>query len=256
MRPNTLVMQYAPSRAVHVVSTPSSQKVGISLWCIFIHIVKHSGAHHASNMLSFTTTTSPECAAMVICNHLGKIVCRRTLSVQIEHMAMHRSVDDANSMAVVRCVDSIVIVFHIFIFDILVVGIVEGWVVPRVEEVGVMRRRRWRKRKVAESGAIAIVVRVINHAGFQARTASTVEVFAKALDAVAREDTEDFALVVVELGRGFAAKDCQIIAEEGLNACQTQVCQAWAVVEQCVDALEECQKRNLEIIKFGYVRQE
>jgi hypothetical protein len=123
-------------------------------------------------------------------------------------MAMHRSIDDANSMTVVGCVDAIVIVLHIFIFDILVIWVVEGWVVPRVEEVRVMRRRRWRKRKVAESGAIAIVVRVVDHASLQARPASTVKVFAKALNTIAWEDTEDFALVVIELGRGFAAEDC------------------------------------------------
>ena len=117
---------------------------------------------------------------------------------------------------------------------------------PCVDEVGVMRRRRWRERKIAESGAIAVVVRIISHARLHAGTSGTVEVFTKALNTVSREDAEDFTLVVIELGRGFATEDRQIVAQEGLDASQTQVRQARAVVEQSMNALEESQIENLE----------
>lgn len=139
---------------------------------------------------------------------MARVIRRRRVDVQIEHMTVHRRVDDANTMDGIGCVDSVVIVFHVFVFDILVIVVVEGWIVPCVDKVGVMRgRRRW-KRKIADSGAIAFIIRVIDHACLHARTSSAVEVFAEALNTIAREDTEDFALVVVELGRGFAAKDC------------------------------------------------
>lgn len=185
-------------------------------------------------MLSLAASASPQGTTVIVCgrpaDHLIRIVYRSRVSVQIKHMTMHRSVDDTDAMTIVRRVDSVIIVFHIFVFDVLVVVIVECWVVPCVDEVGMMRRWRRRQGKVTESGAIAVVVRVVDHTGIQSRTASTVEVLAKADNTIAREDTKDFALMVVELCRSFAAEDGQIVAEEGLNSCQTQMGQARAVV--------------------------
>jgi ATP-dependent exoDNAse (exonuclease V) alpha subunit len=100
-----------------------------------------------------------------------------------------------------------VVIFHIFVFDVLIIVIMERRVVPCVDEVGMMRRWRRRERKITESGAIAVVIRVVDHTRLQSWTASAVEVFAKSNDTVAREDTKDFALMVVEFGRGFAAED-------------------------------------------------
>jgi len=179
-----------------------------SLRCTFVHIVQHRGAHHASNMLSFTTTTSPERTTVIvwIWSAMARVVRRKRVNVKIKHVAVHRSVNYTNSMAGIGCVDPVIVVFHVFVFDVLVVVIVKGWVVPCVDEVGVMRRRRWRQ--IAKGRAVAVIVRIIDHACLHAGTRSAVEVFAKALNTVSRKDTEDFALVVVELGRGFATKDC------------------------------------------------
>jgi hypothetical protein len=67
-----------------------------------------------------------------------------------------------------------------------------------------------------------------------------VEGVAQPRDAHAAEDAEDVALVLVELGRGFAAEDEEVVAQEGLNAGEAEVCEAGAVVEECVDALWLC----------------
>jgi hypothetical protein len=57
------------------------------------------------------------------------------------------------------------------------------------------------------------------------------------LDAQTAENAEYVALVVVELGRSLAAKGEQIVAEEGLHACEREVGEAGAVVQERVDAL-------------------
>lgn len=185
-----------------------------------VGIVKNGRTHHASNMLSLATTTGPQRTSLVLLrtsNHLIRVVGRSGVDIKIKHMAMCGSVDDTN--AVVRCVHAVIVVFHVLIFDILVVGVLEGWVVPCVYEVRVVRRWGWRERKGAKGGAVVVVVRIVDHASVETRTAGTVEVFAKARYAVAGEDAEDFALVVVELCRSFTAEDSQVVAEEGLNAC-------------------------------------
>jgi hypothetical protein len=71
------------------------------------------------------------------------------------------------------------------------------------------------------------------------RLSVCVEEDAEARDARAAEDAEDVALVLVELGRGFAAEDEQVVAQEGLYACEAEVREAGAVVEEGVDALGE-----------------
>jgi hypothetical protein len=49
-------------------------------------------------------------------------------------------------------------------------------------------------------------------------------------DTDAAKDTEDVALVFVEFGWGFAAEDEQVVAEEGLDAGETEVGEARAVI--------------------------
>lgn len=69
-----------------------------------------------------------------------------------------------------------------------------------------------------------------------------VEVVAEAGDAVAGEDAEDVALVVVKLRRGVAAEREEVFAEEGLHAGERKVGQLRAVVQEEVDALRShCQ---------------
>jgi hypothetical protein len=69
------------------------------------------------------------------------------------------------------------------------------------------------------------------------RLAICIEEDAEARDADAAKDAEDVALVLVELGRGFAAEDEEVVAEKGLDACEAEVGEARAVVEEGVDAL-------------------
>lgn len=64
-----------------------------------------------------------------------------------------------------------------------------------------------------------------------------VEEDAEASDADPTEDAENVALMFVELWRGFTAEDEEVVAEEGLHAGQAEVGEAWAVVEECVNAL-------------------
>jgi hypothetical protein len=58
------------------------------------------------------------------------------------------------------------------------------------------------------------------------------EVLAEAGHAAVAEDAEDVALVVVELRRGFAAEDGEFFMQEGLDACEREVGETWAVVEE------------------------
>jgi hypothetical protein len=74
-----------------------------------------------------------------------------------------------------------------------------------------------------------------------------VEEDAKTGDADSAEDAENVALVLIELGWGFAAKDEEVVAQEGLHAGQAEVSEAWAVVEECVNAL----LRLAQVIAFG-----
>lgn len=65
--------------------------------------------------------------------------------------------------------------------------------------------------------------------------------FAKSRDAVAREDTEDISLVIVKLRRSVAAEAQKIVAKEGLHASERQMGEFRTMVQQNVDALEQCQ---------------
>ena len=49
-------------------------------------------------------------------------------------------------------------------------------------------------------------------------------------DAIAREDAEDVALVVIELIRGRPAKVQQILAEEVSDACKTEMSQLLSLI--------------------------
>jgi uncharacterized membrane protein YcjF (UPF0283 family) len=88
------------------------------------------------------------------------------------------------------------------------------------------------------------------------RLAVRVEKHAEARDAGAAEDAEDFALVLVELRRGFAAEDEQVVAEEGLHAREAEVREARAVVEEGVDTLGElvCMVKGWTGIRTARVR--
>lgn len=65
------------------------------------------------------------------------------------------------------------------------------------------------------------------------------------LDPIAAEDTENFALVVVELCRRFPAKGEEVFTQEGLDAGQRKMGQAGAVVQKSVDALISLAKSTL-----------
>lgn len=64
-----------------------------------------------------------------------------------------------------------------------------------------------------------------------------VEVITQACDAVAGEDAEDVALVIVEFLRSFTAETQEFIAKESLHARERQVCEFRAVVQQYMNAL-------------------
>jgi hypothetical protein len=85
---------------------------------------------------------------------------------------------------------------------------------------------------VLEHGCLAVVT------GLVGRLAGMVEETTETGHANATENTEDVALVVVELGWGFSAEDEEVVAEEGLDAGQAEVCEAGAVVEESVNALD------------------
>lgn len=64
-----------------------------------------------------------------------------------------------------------------------------------------------------------------------------VEVLSKAHDTIVGKDAKHVSLVVVELGRSFAAEHSKLVVEEGLNACKTEMGEVWAFVEQSRDSL-------------------
>lgn len=64
-----------------------------------------------------------------------------------------------------------------------------------------------------------------------------VEVITQACDAVAGEDAEDVALVIVEFLRSLTAETQEFIAKERLHARERQMCEFRAVVQQHMDAL-------------------
>lgn len=72
------------------------------------------------------------------------------------------------------------------------------------------------------------------------RHVAVLQMLAEALHTRSREDAEDVALVLVELGGCWAAETEYVISEEVLHACQAQVGQAVAPLKQCADTLQQC----------------
>ena len=60
---------------------------------------------------------------------------------------------------------------------------------------------------------------------------------AQAVDALAAEDAEELALLLREFWRRIAAECGQFVAEELLYACEAEVRETRAALEQCVDSL-------------------
>lgn len=65
-----------------------------------------------------------------------------------------------------------------------------------------------------------------------------VEVAAETRDAGTGEDTEQLALMFVELGGRFTAEGEQLLAKEGSDTSEREMCQARAVVEQGCDSIK------------------
>jgi hypothetical protein len=86
------------------------------------------------------------------------------------------------------------------------------------------------------------------------RLAVRVEEHTEARDARAAKDAEHLALVLVKFGGRFAAEDEQVVAEKGLDACEAEMREARAVVEESVYSLEKvsiCNERVSGVDTYG-----
>jgi hypothetical protein len=83
-----------------------------------------------------------------------------------------------------------------------------------------------------------------------------VEEDAQTGDADAAEDTENVALVFVKLGWCFAAEHEEVVAQKGLDASETEVGEARAIVQESVDALVQSVEFSGYRKRQVYVQQE
>lgn len=82
---------------------------------------------------------------------------------------------------------------------------------------------------------------VIVHAGFAVKLLMLwvgIQVISELFHALAREDTEDISLMLVELSRCLTAECEKIISQERLHTCKTQMSELRAVVQKSVDAVK------------------
>lgn len=69
-----------------------------------------------------------------------------------------------------------------------------------------------------------------------------VEMIAQSCNAVAGEDAKDVALVIVKFLRSFTAETQEFVAKESLHAREREMCEFWAVVQQYMNTLDDCQQ--------------
>lgn len=72
---------------------------------------------------------------------------------------------------------------------------------------------------------------------------TSVQVVPESIDTITAEHTEDIPLLLRELWGGFSAECSEVVSQEILDAGQTQMSQAWAAIQQSMNALS----RNISI---------
>ena len=100
-----------------------------------------------------------------------------------------------------------------------------------------LRGVRWKEHRYT---AVKIVVAVIIHRSVVVVHMALhirVEILTQTVDSVAREDAEDFPLMLVKVGRRFAAVDDQVLTQKSLYASQGKMREARAVIQECMNAL-------------------